>query len=79
MRASDAELVVAITDHGGGREIAEAEKPDLEAKLDGLQKPRGWGLFLIRNMVDDIRVSGDESTHTIELVMRLERGGDGSD
>ncbi len=79
VRASDAELVVAITDHGGGREIPEAEEPDLEAKLDGLQKPRGWGLFLIQNMVDDIRVSSDESTHTIELVMRLERGGNGSD
>ena len=45
-----------ITDEGGGREIAEAETPDLEAKLEGLQKPRGWGLFLIENMVDDLRV-----------------------
>ena len=70
------ELVVAITDHGGGREIPEAEEPDLEAKLEGLQKPRGWGLFLIQNMVDDVRVSSDENTHTIELVMRLEGGGD---
>ena len=33
--------------------------PDLEAKLEGLQKPRGWGLFLIQNMVDDVRVSSD--------------------
>ena len=36
-------------------EIPEAEAPDLEAKLEGLQKPRGWGLFLIQNMVDDVR------------------------
>ena len=55
VRASGGELVVAITDHGGGREIPEAEEPDLEAKLEGLQKPRGWGLFLIQNMVDDVR------------------------
>ena len=79
VRASDAELVVAITDRGGGRQIPEAEEPDLDAKLEGLQKPRGWGLFLIQNMVDDVRVSSDESTHTIELVMRLEGGGNGSD
>ncbi len=76
VRASDGELVVAISDRGGGREIPEAEEPDLEAKLEGLQKPRGWGLFLIQNMVDDVRVSSDESRHTIELVMRLEGGGD---
>ena len=60
-------------------EIPEAETPDLEAKLEGLQKPRGWGLFLIRNMVDDLRVTTDGSNHTVELVMRLEGGDDGGD
>ena len=74
VRASAAELVVAISDRGGGGEIPEAEEPDLEAKLEGLQKPRGWGLFLIRNMVDDLRESSDGSRHTVELVLRLEGG-----
>ena len=40
----------------GGPSATEAEVPDLEAKLAGLQKPRGWGLFLIENMVDELRV-----------------------
>jgi serine phosphatase RsbU (regulator of sigma subunit)/anti-sigma regulatory factor (Ser/Thr protein kinase) len=74
VRESAGELVVAISDHGSGRELPEAEEPDLEAKLEGLQKPRGWGLFLIRNMVDDLRESGDGSRHTVELVIRLEGG-----
>jgi anti-sigma regulatory factor (Ser/Thr protein kinase) len=34
---------VLITDHGGGRTIPEHVTPDLEAKLAGLQSPRGWG------------------------------------
>ena len=72
-------VVVRITDHGDGHKIPEATRPDLEAKLAGLQKPRGWGLFLIRNMVDEMRVTGDERHHTIELVMRLEGGTDGGD
>lgn len=72
-------VVVRITDHGDGRNIPEATTPDLEAKLAGLQKPRGWGLFLIQNMVDEMRVTGDERHHTIELVMRLEGGTDGGD
>ena len=71
------ELIVRIVDNGGGREIPEAETPDLEAKLAGLQKPRGWGLFLIKNMVDDVRTHTNETHHTIELVMRLgEKGAD---
>jgi len=79
IRSSDEAIVVRITDQGGDREIPEVETPDLEAKLEGLQKPRGWGLFLIRNMVDDVRIETDESHHTIELVMQLDEGGDDED
>ena len=57
----------------------DAELSDLEAKLAGLQKPRGWGLFLIKNMVDDVRVTSDERHHTVELVMQLGGGNDGRD
>ena len=35
----------------------DAEVPDLERKLAGEQKPRGWGLFLIEQMVDAWRSS----------------------
>jgi len=77
--ASDEEVIVRITDLGGGREIpGEVETPDIEAKLDGLQTPRGWGLFLIKNMVDDMQVSSDEHTHTIELSLKLKGNGNGS-
>jgi serine phosphatase RsbU (regulator of sigma subunit)/anti-sigma regulatory factor (Ser/Thr protein kinase) len=65
------DLKVRITDQGGERPIPEAETPDLEAKLAGLQTPRGWGLFLIQKMVDDLRTAVDEHHHTIELVMHL--------
>jgi serine phosphatase RsbU (regulator of sigma subunit)/anti-sigma regulatory factor (Ser/Thr protein kinase) len=69
-------LIVRITDSGVGGPPGEAEAPDLEAKLEGLQKPRGWGLFLIENMVDEIRVSDADGRHTVELVVNLEGGGD---
>ena len=46
--ATDDELTVRIVDHGGDREIAPAPLPDIDAKLDGRQSPRGWGLFLIQ-------------------------------
>ena len=71
----DGELTVRITDNGGGREIPEAQVPDLDAKLAGLQKPRGWGLFLIKNMVDDVRTHTTDTHHIIELVMRLDGEG----
>ena len=72
---TDGELTIRIVDNGGGKDIPEAETPDLEAKLAGLQKPRGWGLFLIKNMVDDLRTHTTATHHTVELVMRLGRKG----
>jgi anti-sigma regulatory factor (Ser/Thr protein kinase) len=69
--ASAAQLEVSITDQGGDRPIPDAAEPDLDAKLAGEQSPRGWGLFLIRNMVDELRTSSDGAHHTIHLVMHL--------
>ncbi len=68
---SAAELRISIADHGGSQPIPEPETPDLEAKLAGLQSPRGWGLFLIKNMVDEMNVFADEVHHTVELIFRL--------
>lgn len=65
------EVRVQITDHGGAAADRETELPDIEAKLAGLQRPRGWGLFLIKNMVDEAHESSDGHLHTLELVMRL--------
>ena len=76
---------VQITDMGGTQPERVAEEPDIEAKLAGLQRPRGWGLFLIKNMVDQANETNDGTHHTVELVMALtgspdkdtpEQGGD---
>ncbi len=64
-------VLVRIHDYGS-KDIPEYVEPDLEAKLNGLQSPRGWGLFLVRKMVDEMRVVKDETHHTIELLMKLE-------
>jgi serine phosphatase RsbU (regulator of sigma subunit)/anti-sigma regulatory factor (Ser/Thr protein kinase) len=71
--ATPAALVVRIRDQGGGAQVdLDGEEPDLEAKLRGDQSPRGWGLFLIRNMVDELQVHTDEQHHTVDLLVRLD-------
>ncbi len=73
--ASHKALSVRVTDHGGTRTLSahpDIEAPDLEAKLAELQTPRGWGLFLIKNMVDEMHISNDASHHTVELIVYLE-------
>ena len=75
--ASDTQLSVKITDEGSGPPAFHSETPDIEAKLEGLQTPRGWGLFLIKNMVDDMEVTGDEHHHTVELMLHLDGQAEG--
>jgi anti-sigma regulatory factor (Ser/Thr protein kinase) len=75
--ASDTQVSVKITDEGSGPPAFHAETPDLKAKLEGKQSPRGWGLFLIKNMVDDMEVTGDEHHHTVELILHLDGRAEG--
>jgi serine phosphatase RsbU (regulator of sigma subunit)/anti-sigma regulatory factor (Ser/Thr protein kinase) len=70
--ANEHTVTVRVTDRGSGREMPDAATPNLEAKLAGEQTPRGWGLFLIEQMVDEVRSTSDEGAHTIELIMNRE-------
>jgi anti-sigma regulatory factor (Ser/Thr protein kinase) len=63
---------VLVTDRGGDKVIPEAALPDIEAKLAGEQTPRGWGLFLIEQMVDEVKTTSENGMHTVELVMNRE-------
>jgi serine phosphatase RsbU (regulator of sigma subunit)/anti-sigma regulatory factor (Ser/Thr protein kinase) len=75
VQASATTLAVRISDQGEGPAVIDPQMPDLEAKLAELQTPRGWGLFLIKNLVDDLYIINTDTHHTIELIINLEEGG----
>lgn len=70
--ATPGSIVVRIVDYGGSGPILRPPAPDIDAKLAGEQPPRGWGLFLIEEMVDEMHVTNGPSYHCLELVMHLE-------
>lgn len=70
--ASEHAITVRIHDEGKSEllpDLAALGIPDLSAKLAGLQTPRGWGLFLIQNLVDELRMSKEGEHQVVELVM----------
>jgi serine phosphatase RsbU (regulator of sigma subunit)/anti-sigma regulatory factor (Ser/Thr protein kinase) len=72
--ANNTAVRVTISDQGEGVKIdRHAEIPDIDAKLAGEQTPRGWGLFLIEKMVDDMAIVQDETQHTIVLTVNSDR------
>jgi len=73
-----ASIVVRVTDRAlSGGVPSQPEAPDIERKLAGEQKPRGWGLFLIKSMVDSMDVTSDGSSQTVTLTMAREERTDG--
>jgi anti-sigma regulatory factor (Ser/Thr protein kinase) len=68
--ASPTNIAVRISDQGGAPANFDPETPDLEAKLAGEQSPRGWGLYLIKNLVDEMHVTADGDHHTVELIVK---------
>ncbi len=73
--ATEESVIVRVTDHGQGPAESAVTAPDIEAKITGEQTPRGWGLFLIEQMVDELRTSNSDTTHTLELVIKREGAG----
>lgn len=65
-------VMVRVVDDGGDKEIPDAVAPDLEAKIAGDQTPRGWGLFLVEQMVDEVSTARENGHHIVELVMNRE-------
>lgn len=72
VETENGQLRVRITDYGGGAALPAAETPDIEQKLAGLQSPRGWGIFLIKRIVDEMTVTDNNGKRTVELIVKWE-------
>ncbi len=70
---SSTSVVVRVRDQGEGElhPVAVPDVPNLEAKLAELETPRGWGLFLIKNLVDEMREINEEHSHTVEVAIHF--------
>ena len=59
--ASERDLAVRITDQGGGPvRTPQRRRPTWRPSWTAGRRPRGWGLFLIKSMVDAMHVTSDE-------------------
>lgn len=67
-------LLISIQDQGQGfTHHAHSRKPSIKDKLAGKDSPRGWGWFLIEQLVDHVEVSPAPGGGTIiQLVILLE-------
>ena len=49
------------------------QTPSLEDKLAGISNTRGWGMFLIQSLVDEVEFSSDSQGNQVRMVVHLEQ------
>lgn len=75
MNYSDHIFSVSVMDQGEGLgDIPEIpEGVDIEKKINALETPRGLGMFLIKQLVDQVEFNQlTNEGHTVRMVLRLE-------
>jgi serine/threonine-protein kinase RsbW len=72
LTAEESKLQVSVKDEGKG--IKEVPTPSIESKIEGEEKPRGWGIFLIKNLVNEVTFEqGPEGGNVTKMVIYLEK------
>ena len=75
LRAGESSLEVAVEDSGKG--VEKIPEPDIEAKMEGKDKTRGWGVFLIERLMDEVSFEkAPEGGSVVRMIIHLERGTD---
>jgi len=77
---SDTVLVTFLRDEQGmqivvankGKSFLPPEgKPDLREKIEGRDRARGWGLYLMRELADEVEIINEQGITTLTMKFRL--------
>ncbi|RMF65010.1 MAG: ATP-binding protein [Calditrichaeota bacterium] len=66
-------LEVNVKDQGGGA-CDRAVAPEIDRQVEGREEPRGWGMFLIRHLVDEVEFKKTPAGgNVLRMVIRVNR------
>jgi serine/threonine-protein kinase RsbW len=64
---SDREGMRITVSNKGRPFVAPDVKPDIKDKIEGRDRPRGWGLYLIKELADDVAIKNENGVTTITM------------
>src|SRR5919109_752908 len=64
-------LQIAVQDQGSG--IAKRRSTDIESRLEGKTDPRGWGIYLIENLMDEVTFESTAEGGVVKMIIYLEK------
>ncbi len=68
------EMNLQVTVQDKGDKIGPVETPIIEDKIEGRSDRRGWGIFLIKNLVDEVKFeSMPGGGNLVRMIIHLEK------
>jgi len=64
-------LQVAVHDEGAG--IGRVPTPNIDSKIEGKSDPRGWGIFLIKSLMDEVTFESTPEGNVVKMIIHLEK------
>jgi len=72
LTVEESRLQVSVKDQGKG--IDQVPSPSIENKIQGKDQPRGWGIFLIKRLVNEVTFEpSPEGGNVTKMVIYLEK------
>ena len=72
LKAEESSLHVTVKDEGRG--MVKPSSPSIERKIKGKEKARGWGIFLIKRLVDEVKFGlGKKGGNVVKMIIYLEK------
>ena len=70
---SDDNLTVKVIDQGIGFDATQVAIPDIDNKINSTERKRGWGIMLIKELMDYVHFTSDASGTTLTMVKNKEK------
>jgi len=72
LTAEESRLQVSVRDEGKG--IGRIPTPNIESKIKGEDNPRGWGIFLIKGLMNEVTFEqSPEGGNITKMIIYLEK------
>jgi len=72
LTAEESRLQVSVKDEGKG--IGRIPTPSIESKIKGKDQPRGWGIFLIKRLMNEVSFEpSPEGGNITKMIIYLEK------
>lgn len=70
---SDDQLTIKVIDKGKGFDSSKIKIPDIESKINSNERKRGWGIMLIKELMDSVDFESDHTGTTLTMVKKKDK------